>query len=147
MANKQNVEENISLRAGFFNKDAFRRKEKLLLVLTTGVAGVEYCIDKDCEEGKRFLDSLTPGTELLLVRDSENTFDKWAIAVYTISKQQLGFIPRYKNETIARLMDYGKRLVAYVDEPQKEILEVELEMGSRTDTEDEDLLIVVYLVE
>lgn len=147
MADKQHVEENTSLRAGFFNKDAFRRKEKLLLVLTTGVAGVEYCIDKDSEEGKRFLDSLTPGTELLLVRDSENTFDKWAIAVYTISKQQLGFIPRYKNETIARLMDYGKRFVAYVDEPRKNILEEELEMEARTDTEDEDVLIVVYLVE
>lgn len=147
MADNQYAEENISLRAGFFNKDAFRRKEKLLLVLTTGVAGLEYCVDKDSEEGKRFLDSLTPGTELMLVRDSENTYDKWAIAVYAKSKQQLGFIPRYKNETIARLMDYGKRLVAYVDEPQKEIPEEELEKESRTDTEDEDVLIVVYMVE
>jgi hypothetical protein len=44
-------------------------------------------------------------------------------------------------------MDYGKRLVAYVDEPQKEIPEEELEKESRTDTEDEDVLIVVYMVE
>jgi hypothetical protein len=44
-------------------------------------------------------------------------------------------------------MDYGKRLVACVDEPRKNILEEELEMEARTDTEDEDVLIVVYMVE
>lgn len=44
-------------------------------------------------------------------------------------------------------MDYGKRFVAYVDEPRKNMSEEELEKESRTGTEDEDLLIVVYVVE
>lgn len=147
MANNQPEKENVTMRAGFFNKDAFRRKERLLLVLTTGVAGLGYYVNTNSDEGKQLFEAQFPGTEILLVRETENAYDNWAIAIYTKNKEQLGYIPRYKNETIARLMDYGKRFVAYVEEPNKDIPEDELQIKARTDTEEEDLQIVVYMVE
>lgn len=31
----------------------------------------------------------------------------------------LGYVTRYKNETVARLMDCGKKFIAIVDEPRE----------------------------
>ena len=105
------------LRSGFFNKEAFIKKRSLTLVLKTGVAGLHYHIDPDSDKDKPFLDSLTPGTELMLYRDPDNEHDDWAISVYTKEDVMLGYISRFKNETIARLMDEGRKFIAYVDEP------------------------------
>ena len=104
------------IKAGYFDQSAFSRKEKKILVLKTGIAGLDYCVDTKSEEGKALLESLVPGTELMLFREADNEHDEWAVAVYTREDQQLGHITRYKNETIARLMDRGKRFSAYVDE-------------------------------
>ena len=54
--------------------------------------------------------------ELKLYRDPNNDHDRWAIMVCTTEGKELGYITRYKNETIARLMDIGKVFHAYVDE-------------------------------
>ncbi len=85
------------------------------LVLWTGIAGLRYYIDRDSDEGKKILKSLKPGTELQLLRDPQNKYDRWAIAVYTPDGIQVGHVTRYKNETIARLMDYGVVFHAYVE--------------------------------
>ncbi len=105
------------LRSGYFDRDAFKDKRKSILVLKTAVAGLYYHVDSDTDEGKAFLESLKPGTELMLFRDTDNEHDKWAISVYTSDDRELGYITRFKNETIARPMDYGKVFHAYVDEP------------------------------
>ncbi len=117
MAEHQIQEKGQVLRSGFFDRDAFRQKERSILVLKTAVAGLSYHVDNNSDEGRDLLETLTPGTELHLFRDTVNEHDKWAISVYTTDNRELGYVTRFKNETIARLMDYGKVFHAYVDEP------------------------------
>ena len=106
-----------SLRGRMFRQDTSRPKEKQILVLKTGIAGAQFNIES--EEEQAALDSLTPGTELLLYREPENEYDEWAIAVYLTEEDKIGFISRFKNETIARLMDAGKKFVAITDDPSE----------------------------
>ncbi len=42
------------------------------------------------------------------------------IAVYLTQEDKLGFITRFKNETIARLMDAGRKFIAVVDDPESD---------------------------
>ena len=86
-----------------------------VLVLWTGIAGIWYHLDLESEQGKKIMKSLVPGTELVLKRDKNNKYDRWAIAIYTKEDQMLGFVTRYKNESIARLMDHGFRFHAFVE--------------------------------
>lgn len=116
MADNRLAQEGSPIRAGFFDREAFQRKSRMLLVLQTGVAGFTHNVDLETPEGKALLESLTPGTELLLLRDTDNIHDKWAISVFTMDKRRLGYISRFKNETVSRLMDLGKVFHAYVDE-------------------------------
>ena len=108
------------IHAGYFDNKAFTRKKSEILVLRTGIAGMNYYVDTDTPEGKELLDSLKPGTELKLYRDTDNEHDLWAVAVYSGNDKELGYITRFKNETIARLMDYGKVFHAYIDEPREQ---------------------------
>ena len=108
-----------SFRGRLFQRDDTRRRERQILVLKTGIAGLQHCIE-NAEEQKR-INELTPGTELMLFREPDNKYDEWAIAVYITQDDKLGYISRFKNETIARLMDAGKRFIAIVDDPADEI--------------------------
>ena len=102
--------------AGYFSKDAFKEKRKMILVLKTGVAGLHYNLDLALAEDRELVESLKPGTELKLFRDTDNEHDRWAVSVYTADGRVLGYVSRFKNETVARLMDYGKVFHAIVDE-------------------------------
>lgn len=73
-----------------------------LMVLDCHVAGTAY---QDVEAVEP---SLKAGDKFLLIREPENKHDQFAVAIYTASKNKLGYLPRSKNETIARLMDAGK---------------------------------------
>lgn len=129
------------ITAGFFNKDAFTEKKNLLLVLKTGIAGMNFHVHPETEEGKKILEKLKPGTELSLFRDPENPHDKWAVTVYTKDDEELGYITRFKNETIARLMDYGKKFIVKVDD----IPEEEMSKIIKTTTEDFRLPFSIYM--
>lgn len=137
------------IKNGFFNSDPFKRKRKLILVLKTGIAGLQFNVDLDTVEGKKLLDSLIPGTELKLYRDADNEFDEWAIAVETCGQEALGHITRFKNETIARLMDHGKKFVAFVDEKTEDEDEYEERniRRKRAPTENYELPFSVYMEE
>lgn len=76
---------------------------------------------------------LAPGTEPMLFREPENEQDEWAIAVYLTEKDKIGYLSRYKNETIARLMDVGKKFVAVVEEKEvgSEIMEEDVKEENR----------------
>ena len=100
--------------AGYFNKDAYKKEAQMVLVMKTGVAGLRYQVDGESDEGRDLLEHLTPGTELLLYREPENEYDEWAVSVYTKEDKQIGYVTRFKNEMMARLMDYGKKFFAYV---------------------------------
>lgn len=134
-----------SLRGRMFRQDTSRPKEKQILVLKTGIAGAQFHIES--EEEQKALDSLAPGTELLLYREPENEYDEWAIAVYLTEDDKIGFISRFKNETIARLMDAGKKFVAITDDPS-EVEDID-EHGRRkvAPTENMGIPVSIYLVE
>ena len=142
--NKEMQEAPRSFRGRLYNRDTAKPKEKQILVLKTGLAGMQFHIES--EEEKQALDAITPGKELMLFREPENEYDEWAVAVYLTENDKLGYISRYKNETIARLMDAGKRFTAVVEEMEEESEQME-KRRRYAPTENIGLLFSVYLVE
>lgn len=57
-----------------------------------------------------------PGRQLKLVREPDNPYDRWATRVCTSSGTMLGYLPSWKNQSVARLMDAGKMITVFVDE-------------------------------
>lgn len=148
--NKLTQEAPQSLRGRMYQRDNSRPKEQRILVLKTGIAGLQFNVEN--EEEQAALNAITPGTELMLFREPDNEYDEWAIAVHLTETDKLGFISRFKNETIARLMDAGKKFIGVVDDPEaddtaKEIVEKELRRSRRAPTENMALPISVFLIE
>lgn len=127
--------------AGFFRPDTFRKKEVQIKVLETAIAGMGFHVEDEQEEEN--LQKLVPGTELTLYRESDNQYDEWAIAVYYGEDDMLGYVTRYKNETIARLMDCGKKFIAIVDEPR----EADKKMNRSMAPTERGVPVSIYLVE
>lgn len=139
-----------SFRGRMYQRDNARPKEHRILVLKTGIAGLQFHIES--EEEQDALNAITPGTELLLFREPDNEFDEWAVAVHLTKDDKLGFVSRFKNETIARLMDAGKKFIGVVDEPEagnaaEEIAIEEQRRGRRAPTENMALPFSIYLIE
>lgn len=144
--NKQMQEAPQSFRGRMFRLDTSKPKESRILVLKTGLAGVQFNIKNDAE--KAALEAITPGTELLLYREPDNKYDEWAIAVYLTEEDKIGFMSRFKNETIARLMDAGKKFVAVVDDPAEQVEQAENDRRTRrAPTENMGIPFSVYLIE
>ena len=116
-----------------------------MLVLETGIAGVHFHLPDDPKEREALLDKLAPGTEVRLVRDTDNIHDKYAISVYTMDGLMVGYISRFKNETIARLMDYGRRFVAYMEEEPPEPLTADEYRRTRAPTENYRFPCSIYM--
>lgn len=138
-----------SFRGKLFQRDNTRRKERQILVLQTGLAGLQYYIEG--EEDQKRIDELKPGAELQLYREPDNEYDEWAIAVYITDDDKLGYISRFKNETIARMMDAGKKFIAIVDDPeqlaQQEADKEPSKRRRRASTENMTIPFSIYLVE
>jgi hypothetical protein len=85
-----------------------------IILLECHVAGTAY----------RDLNAIEPalcvGDELTLFREPDNEHDDLAIQILTASGTHLGYIPRAKNEPLARLMDAGKFLLAKLMEKSRE---------------------------
>lgn len=62
---------------------------------------------------------LLPEDVFTLRREPENAHDEWAIAIYDERDNHIGYIPRKKNEILARLMDAGVQLGAKLIEKEK----------------------------
>ena len=95
------------------------------------------------EQEEENLQKIVTGTELKLYREPDNQYDEWAIAVYYGEDDMLGYVTRYKNETIARLMDCGKKFIAIVDEPRKP----EKKMNHSKAPTERGIKVSIYLVE
>lgn len=134
-------EEDTQLYAGFFQPNTFKKKEQEIKVLETSIAGMGFHVENSEEQEN--LQKLKPGTELKLFREPENEFDQWAVAIYYGDDDQIGYLTRYKNETIARLMDCGKQFKAVVDEAREE---TDMKREGKTPTES-GIPISVYMVE
>jgi HIRAN domain len=81
---------------------------KDILVLETIVAGTSFKKLKDVEP------NLNTQVKLELVREPNNEFDSFAIALY-FNKTKIGYIPKSSNEVIARLLDAGKPFFATIE--------------------------------
>jgi hypothetical protein len=114
------------------------------LLLKTGLAGAKFHIKSEAERAA--LHRIQPGTELILRREPDNKYDKWAIAVYLTEEDQIGFLSRFKNETIARLMDAGKKCIAVADDPAEQDGD-DSERSHQAPTENRNLPFSVYLLE
>ena len=75
-----------------------------LIVLECQVAGTSY------QDLEAIEPQLNTNDRFLLIRESENEHDNFAVAIYTSRREKLGYLPRSKNETIARLLDAGKMI-------------------------------------
>lgn len=64
------------------------------------IAGFSYW------DGCEALNQLKPGTKLELVREEDNKFDPYAVAIY-YGEYKLGFIPRSSNHDISKYLDMG----------------------------------------
>ncbi|MFM2326460.1 MAG: hypothetical protein RIR31_662 [Bacteroidota bacterium] len=80
---------------------------KEILVLECIVAGTSF---RKLDEVEAELKS---EVKLEVKRDAKNKFDDWAVALH-FGNTNVGYIPRDKNEVIARLMDAGKQFFAVV---------------------------------
>ena len=82
---------------------------KEIFLIETHVAGTSHVAIREVEV------HLTAGSSLVLRRDGDNEFDPLAIIILTEKGDKLGFVPRDRNEILARLMDAGKFLFARVE--------------------------------
>jgi hypothetical protein len=78
-----------------------------ILVLQCQVAGTSFRNLQEVEP------SLVNEIRLEMKREPANEYDNLAIALY-FGKHKIGYIPRDKNEVIARLMDGGKAFFATI---------------------------------
>ena len=75
---------------------------KEVFLMECHVAGTTHLDLKDVEPGL-LTDSL-----LIFKREQDNPYDPLAIQIYDEHNNRVGYIPKAKNEVIARLMDAGK---------------------------------------
>ena len=77
-----------------------------ILLVECQIAGTSH------RELERAEPSLVSGANLVLRREPANSHDALAIMVFSEVGVHLGYVPRAKNEALARLMDAGKDLFA-----------------------------------
>ena len=100
----------LALIHGSFGKDgALQPFARETMLMECQIAGLSYRNVKQIEP------KLMPGDRLPLKREPENPHDPLAIMILTEAGEHLGYVPRAKNETLARLMDAGKLLFAKLE--------------------------------
>lgn len=82
-----------------------------ILLLVTHVAGTSYLDDPE-----DLATRLNSGDQFIMKREPNNEHDTNAILLFTKQGEKAGYLPRRKNEVIARLMDAGKTLFAQIDD-------------------------------
>lgn len=92
------------LHGSFDGSGALMPFVREILLIECHVAGTGYR-DLDGVELQ-----LQPGMLLPLQREPDNRVDPLAIQILTEAGHFLGYVPRVKNEALARLMDAGKLL-------------------------------------
>lgn len=82
-------------------KDKIMVQERNKIHLTNFcIAGFSYW------DGSEAWEDLHVGTKLQLVRENDNAFDPYAVAVYH-KGLKLGFVPRMENREISKYLDMG----------------------------------------
>ena len=100
----------LALMHGSFGKDgALKPFARETMLMECQIAGLSHRNVKKVEP------KLMPGDMLPLKREPDNPHDPMAIMILTAAGEHLGYVPRAKNETLARLMDAGKLLFAKLE--------------------------------
>ena len=100
----------LDLIHGSFRKDgALMPFAREIMLVECQIAGTSY------REVKSVEPTLAPGALLMLKREPTNAHDALAIMIFNEAGAHLGYVPRVKNEALARLMDAGKLLFAKVE--------------------------------
>ena len=86
-------------------------------------------------------DMSEPGRQLKLIREPDNPYDRWATMVCTLTGTMLGYLPSKKNQSVARLIDAGKKILVFVDET----LNIPEPAPYRPNNEDARLPLVLYM--
>ena len=103
----------LALIKGSFGKDGLPLPFVTeIFLLQCHVAGTSYKDVESIEPG------LNKGHVLTLKRDADNKYDNLAIAIYDEAGNNIGYVPRDKNEVLARLMDGGKLIFGKIKEKQ-----------------------------
>ena len=76
--------------------------ESNIYLQTVLVAGFKYYIEENI--------TLLEGEKIILKREVDNKYDKYAIELYTEKNQKIGYIAKRNNKIFSRLMDAGKIL-------------------------------------
>jgi len=97
----------LALMHGSFGKDgALKPFSREIMLIECQIAGMIILEVQTVEP------QLVPGALLQLKREPENPHDPLAIMVFNEAGHHLGYVPRAKNEVLARLLDAGKLLFA-----------------------------------
>lgn len=100
----------LALMHGSFGKDgALMPFAKEIMLIECQIAGTSH------RDVKAIEPSLVSGCLLPLKREPSNPHDHLAIMIFDEVGRHLGYVPRAKNEAIARLMDAGKLLFARLE--------------------------------
>ena len=86
---------------------AFVSETRSVLIQESPIAGFQF------HKGDSIWSSLDVGEELALVRESSNSHDPDAVAVY-FQDEKLGYVPRAENSAIAQMLDRGETLEARI---------------------------------
>jgi hypothetical protein len=82
---------------------------KEIFLIETHVAGTSHVPIRQIEV------TINVGDSMILRREMDNLHDPLAILILTEHGQKLGYVPRNRNEVLARLMDAGKFLIARLE--------------------------------
>ena len=99
-----------ALSKGTFSLDVFARE---ILVLECLAAGTSF------RKLDKVQDELKETVQLEMKREGDNKFDHFAIALW-FQNTKVGYIPKEKNEVLARLMDAGKQFYATIHAKEME---------------------------
>ncbi len=75
-----------------------------IFLIDVHIAGTSYIDLSEIEP------ELLPGEIIFLKRETENKYDNLAIIILDKKGRKIGYVPRDKNEVLARLMDAGKMI-------------------------------------
>lgn len=114
----------LALLIGSFGKDGLALPfVQEIFLLECHVAGTSHCDLEEVEKDLHVTDVL------IFKREPENPHDALAILILDKLGHKLGYVPRAKNEVLARLMDAGKLIFGKLE--QKEWLNDWLKMEIR----------------
>ena len=85
-----------------------------IFLIDCRIAGTTHVEDIDDKTA-----DIDKGTLLMFRREKDNQYDNLAIQILNGKKERIGYVPKAKNEVLARLMDAGKLIFGRVEEKEK----------------------------